>query len=427
MKLKFILLPITLLFLSCSKELNISEFSDDFAGYESELRIEAIILPTESTALVRIDRSILINDSQLYNCDDDNGNWDPLIDDVGSDGVDSVEEGIPVDSDGSEGNGQPDCGEPNVDEYDEILDKIHVDGCNVSISLNDDTCILEYRDDGGNFYYRNNKGIPTIDDMEYVDYGAYRPKMSDSTCDSFFGNDDDDENEYYTLEVTDCPGYSSIISSSEPITISKPVVFYNIIDHETLKSCDNQTCLESYSILLENDTLYFANNSTSVFLNYVSLLESSYYQVSQWLFDVNSNIEGGGFVFHHEHPNQATDVEGIFENVCLMSEKIFPEIIDDINIFKFEIFTFNESFTNYYFFDMLDIRDPVRTNLRDENGNPIMGTFGAMASNEIILKIIDCSQFETEEDCSGFDAHQVCEWNTNITKCGFKVSPPPQP
>ena len=62
MKFKFILLSIAvLLFLSCSEELDISEFSGDFAGYEPELRIEAIILPTENTAIVRIDRSILIN------------------------------------------------------------------------------------------------------------------------------------------------------------------------------------------------------------------------------------------------------------------------------------------------------------------------------------------------------------------------------
>ena len=76
MKFKFILLSIAaLLFLSCSEELDISEFSDDFAGYEPELRIEAIILPTENTAIVRIDRSILIDEAELYNCIDDDYDW----------------------------------------------------------------------------------------------------------------------------------------------------------------------------------------------------------------------------------------------------------------------------------------------------------------------------------------------------------------
>ena len=101
MKFKFILLSIAvLLLLSCSEELDISEFSDDFAEYESELRIEAIILPTDSSAIVRIDRSILIDEAELYNCIDDDGDW--------------VEE----DHDDN-GNGRPDPGETNVDEPDE--------------------------------------------------------------------------------------------------------------------------------------------------------------------------------------------------------------------------------------------------------------------------------------------------------------------
>mgnify|MGYP003727740315 CR=1 FL=1 len=60
---------------------------------------------------------------------------------------------------------------------------------------------------------------------------------------------------------------------------------------------------------------------------------------------------------------------------------------------------------------MLDIRDPVRTNLRDQNGegNPVMGTFGSMTSNEIILRIIDCEQFENEMDCNG-SSNSVCKW-----------------
>ena len=48
-----------LLIWACQKELNISEFSNDYLDYESELRIEAVILPSDSSAIVRIDRSFL--------------------------------------------------------------------------------------------------------------------------------------------------------------------------------------------------------------------------------------------------------------------------------------------------------------------------------------------------------------------------------
>ena len=64
------LITLILLF-GCTKQLDISEFSDDFDNYNPELRIEALILPSNNTAIVRIDRSVLINDTDVYNCKDD--------------------------------------------------------------------------------------------------------------------------------------------------------------------------------------------------------------------------------------------------------------------------------------------------------------------------------------------------------------------
>ena len=46
---------------SCTKDLDISEFSDDFIDYTPELRIEALILPTNNTAIVRIDQSFRLD------------------------------------------------------------------------------------------------------------------------------------------------------------------------------------------------------------------------------------------------------------------------------------------------------------------------------------------------------------------------------
>ena len=55
---------------SCEKELSITEFSDDFSNYEPELRIAALILPTENTAIVRVDKSYTLMDTTLYDCID---------------------------------------------------------------------------------------------------------------------------------------------------------------------------------------------------------------------------------------------------------------------------------------------------------------------------------------------------------------------
>ena len=63
-KVKYLIL--LFIVLSCRKELDISEFSFNFSNYSPELRIEALILPHDSTAIVRIDKSFLINDTELY-------------------------------------------------------------------------------------------------------------------------------------------------------------------------------------------------------------------------------------------------------------------------------------------------------------------------------------------------------------------------
>ena len=73
----FIVIAITLF--SCQKILDINDFADDFGAYEPELRIEALMLPTDNTAIIRIDRSTRLdeglNDEGYYNCIDDDDDW----------------------------------------------------------------------------------------------------------------------------------------------------------------------------------------------------------------------------------------------------------------------------------------------------------------------------------------------------------------
>ena len=423
MKFKFILLSIAvLLLLSCSEELDISEFSGDFAGYEPELRIEAIILPTENTAIVRIDRSILIDEAELYNCIDDDGDWESSYFYCADDTIDSSEPDGSVtqpDSDGTEGNGQADCGEPHVDEYDEILPQIHVQDCVVKIVRNEtDTCNFIFDSLAADFFYTEGKHThaPTMEDIEIVQYGAYVPG---DDCDTFDWRDFEGE---YTFSAS-CSTFSEFdtIRSKEPIRLSRPVIFYMESDHENMKSCVSYECLDTTSTI--SDIVYFAEKAPEQYLYYASLFESSYYQAVQYHLDKTS----GEYKITHEHPDQATDIENIWGNICLMKEKIITQIfdgnddgIDEADISKYEIFTFSQSFTNYYFFDMLDLSDPVRTNLRDQNGEGVMGTFGSMTSNEINLRIIDCGQFENEIGCAD-SSNSVCQWIPDREACDFII------
>ena len=58
----------------------------------------------------------------------------------------------------------------------------------------------------------------------------------------------------------------------------------------------------------------------------------------------------------------------------------------------------------------------MRSNLRDENMNPVMGAFGSITTNKINFKIIDCLEFiDDEASCiDGEKTHGVCSWYPNV-------------
>ena len=58
-----------------TNDAKITEFTDEYEAFEPELRVEALMLPEDSTAIIRIDKTIAIDDTSLFNCKDDNGNW----------------------------------------------------------------------------------------------------------------------------------------------------------------------------------------------------------------------------------------------------------------------------------------------------------------------------------------------------------------
>ena len=525
-------LLISLLFLlSCQKELSITEFSDDFSNYESELRIEALILPTENTAIVRIDKSYTLMDTTLYDCIDNDfsingeitldscntvngiwhgdenstiahcGNWNYLIHDLGIDG----EIGDPTDDDGDcencnydddnclencrkedsigENNGVPDCNEPNVDNYTELLSEtnVHENSCEVSMTKIDyegseETCYFYYNSLGGNFFDDRFSGSNSqlIDDKIVINYGAFLPR---DNCSSTMWSDIEGkphiESEYSFNANCEDAGFGNI-TSKEPITVSNPVVFVDTIfdplmnipkDQSAIieylinlgiQNCNEYDCLEENKLLLENNSIYFPRNAQeqTTFILWASITPDVYFQATQYMYDsdgVDKNFHG--------HPAIGTDFLNIVNNVCLMSESVVPIFYDgygnniwdvkevfadssgngeydigeyfidqsdgigDIDKYYYEISTFSESYKNYYFYSQLLPYDPVRSNLRNENNEFIMGAFGSITTNKIDIQIIDCMEFsydsdqnikwdiETEDECENpSNTHGVCQW-----------------
>ena len=463
-----------LLFLtSCTKELDISEFSNDFIDYAPELRIEALILPSENTAVVRIDRSVLINDTLIYNCRDDDfgeisqdscntlsgiwhgneldeiadcGDWDPLIHDIGEDG----KEGDPTDENQNcttedyadceasddcdkpdclledsigENNGIPNCGEPNVDETDEIIKNLHIEDCSIKIINKEVECILEYDESADSLFYDSNisRDDFSIDNILTPHYSAYTPSAS---CSDFNWNDFDGEYEF----EANCPNYEIVVSKS-PIQIPPPVVFHNDNDvfsesgsnqefKTTISDCQDNECLKNNSSIWDNttrnyNTIYFGRYAFNDYIYYSSISPYFYYQSVQYFYDKDNNR----YLYYHGHPDGATEVENIIGNAALMSEAIVTDFLEFdntpiINQYYYEMFTFSESYKDYYYFDLLDLKDPIRSNLRKANTNEtVMGAFGAMTSSRIYFEIIDCLEYVTKDECEDIDKTKaVCQW-----------------
>ena len=480
-----------LFILACKKDLDITEFSSDFSDYKPELRIEALILPGDSTAIVRIDKSFLITDTELYDCRDndfgeisldscntiegiwhgkegidtiaDCGNWNPFLHDIGSDGTMSIDENgdgkyegwedIAPDDDGTENNGSPDCGEPNVDNYAEILPGVHNSLCDVYINKISDksteTCDFHFADTAGHFFdyrYTGGKADPTLEDIEMINYGAYVPNADCSK--NYWG----DYNAQYKLNCDCSESGFGIIKSKEPILLSKPVVFFSVQDSLSIIECSDHSCLQNTTSLLngaEYDSLYFGRYSAKSYINYASISPNVTFEAIQYMYD-KQNDE---FKYFHGHPAAGTDMFNIVNEVCVMREKILSDYYDgvgngewdegelfadinnnntwdsteyfidlgddslDVDTYYYEIFTFSESYRDYYYYSQLPLDDPERTNLRDQNGNPVMGAFGSLSSEKIFFRIIDCQKYNKsgQSICEDSDiTHDVCKWHDNI-------------
>jgi len=468
-----------ILFSSCVKELDITEFTDQYGSFEQELRIEALMLPQDQTAIIRIDNTIAIDDETLFNCEDDNGNWiasgcicgdndgqvseevicpqdfvdcgsigglwiitetNPsidgycninvieeanclsesfdlkwsVIDDLGEDGVigdptDEDEDGDFEEPSSGEGNGIPDCGEPNVDDLEEITESglIHENDCGiVQITYNNsDTCSFEYSESAGTVYEGTGllefsdgsgcqEGEILFDGSElsdlYYDYGAWIPN---NCSEDFFTKY---ENGSYSLYI-ECG--DKIIRSKEPETIPYPVVFVDESDLNTdgVGSCTDEAniyeCLNNFQV----DDLEFTLGEENR-LKYVST--DILYQAVQYFDPYYACFFGGeaSWTYYHGHPAVAyppsaeTNYFPPGNNPIIFTSEEIVTSNEDIGCYQYRMFTFSEGYSNYYFWSQLDLKDPIRSNLRegqDGSGEVVIGGFGAMSGETISFRVID--------------------------------------
>ena len=505
MNYKNIFILLSILLFSCVEELNITDFADDYSNYEREIRVEAVILPYDDTAIIRIDQSILITDDSLFDCIDNNGNWvasgcvcgefggfsyedcpdsfeecdaingtwtptligqtdeaneicdylglpdgcndnicilDDLsedecshdiydfsweiIDDVGIDGLpgDPTDENENCEPDElsdknsscltepseGEGNGTEDCGEPNVDELEEITEysDIHLtdNECLVKIIRSDnEECEFEFNQTAGSMYnasgligFSNGTGcqtgdeIPTtqedLDNLSY-DYGAWTP----NDCPQNYFNE---LNLSYELYIN-CNG--KIITSLDAEKIPYPALFVNndYVNENDIGGCasgnenDIHDCLENNQFELNGQQIFSIGED-----NYLTYIATSvWYQAIQYNDPFNNSCnnnsqEDDTWFYYHGHPAVAyppsedtnhfpsyPDTPVIYTN----EEVVVSNSSFDAGCYRYEILTFSDGYKNYYF-SQLDLKDPERSNLRSQ-GDVVIGSFGIINSKTI--------------------------------------------
>jgi hypothetical protein len=289
----------------------------------------------------------------------------------------------------------------------------------------------------------------------------------------------DTESEYSFNADCSAAGFGKI-TSKDSITVSDPVVFVDIILNSSIEnpesqtdvseyleklgigSCTNYNCLTNnlnneYKSLFDKDVIYFPRYSQYASILWATISPNVYFQATEYMYD-STLVDS---IYFHGHPSIGTNMLNIINDVCLMGESIFADFYDgygngewddnsqsanskdseifadengngeydegeffidtadgigDIDTYYYEISTFSESYKNYYFYPQLLPNDPERSNLRDENMNPVMGAFGSITTNKINFKIIDCLEFLLdEESCTNEQkTHGVCEWYPNV-------------
>ena len=348
---------VILIFWGCEEEMLLTEFTDYQFQYDPELRIEAI-LDTENTeqTVVRIDYSIAVTDTTIFNGRDDDGDWrpfddlngngkwdesEPLNDDLGEDGIASADNQY-LEPDEGEGDGLPTIGEPHIDELDEILGQLH-----------DSTYTVElYNNTSGNkvadFTWQAVADSIAIsensdeDSIEIVHYGGYKISTPPDSID-------------YNAE------YSFVISSHsrviEAVFQPEPPVDF-LTDFFTM---NNDTL-----IVTEEDSLAPIWTTGSEPIVYWVKIERIF---------APDSIE-----IVTDHPATPISLENGIYLGGDFTTFYFP------GLYRWTVYVPSHNYGQYVY-SQLPITDSSISNWRDDNGNVVLGCAGSMAGNSIYVRI----------------------------------------
>ena len=357
---------ILLLLLSCTEELSIADFAEYYKNYEQEIRIEGLLDNSNfANSIIRVDRTILVTDTSLYNGRDDNGDWVPYTDENGNNRWDEGEPlnddigfnyGGPNDEPEGRGNGIADAGEPHVDDYIEILPQIH-DSTMASVILREaasQNFVAEFiwETQASKFDVIFGPGGPpeAMASNPYLTYyyGAYIPAPE-------YAQIELDENLEYQLVLTTSEG--RIITATTDI-VGPPV---NVIWEDTNWVGD--------TLVSHNNNYAFMTWSNSSLSSFCAIYVDEYFGAESSK-DFYSSL---AVSFFTNDTTGLTDFQGNFGGFAL-------------GIYQVKFESVNETYGNYVY-SGLPLRDRELSNWRDQDGNVVLGALGSKAAIDFYLRL----------------------------------------
>jgi len=305
----FLIILLAALCVSCEEVLDPSEFEDEFGDYQPELKIEGLLQQDKpEDSIVRIDKTVTLTDTDIYNGIDDDGDGE-------------------------------------IDEEDEILPLMHDTSATVKVTnLNSGEVIdFHYLEDAGTIVRRDDNG-----EVITIPYGGYKPVSDDVQLENYA---------QYQIQIYSRDFDQTITGVT---TVYPPVFFsdpnFNIHGKQVTMNVNDQK-----EILWISDP-----EVTAYYLTYEETTDE-------------------GAVFLGSTSRAADpDLSQLYPNASVGREYLFGW--DSEIVLRLTVEALSPEWGRYIFSE-LPIKDPQRTNLRDQNGNPVMGCFGASAAKSILIFI----------------------------------------
>ena len=319
-KLIFIIILFSTIWFSCEKDLDITDFKDEFGNYQPELKIEGLLQQDKpKDSIIRIIKTSSITDTDVYNgCDDD--------------------------------------GDGEVDEYDEILALVQDTSATVTVTnLNSGVHFdFEYIAVADSFInWEDDEKDNSNNKITMVPYGGYKPTLNTFKIES---------NVQYKLEI-----YSKEFDQ----TITGVTTTYPAIEFiDTLYTFQD-------SIVTMNN-----NDNRDIFWK-SDLKVTSYYISFDEIILISENERKSEFIDSYIS-SRDNDLGKRYKNSSIGHDIIWWAGTG--TIIKMTVEALSPEY-GHYIFSSLPLKDPQRSNLRDQDGDPVMGCFGATAANSIYIVI----------------------------------------